>query len=61
MNKGYFSLAAYTAGHFAVLVRSYAGFLFHMPWKQGFLLVMAAAAAAAVAGIVISLKRKGKK
>lgn len=33
---------------FAVLVRSYAGFLFHMPWKQGLLLVMAAAAAAAV-------------
>lgn len=33
---------------FAVLVRSYAGFLFYMPWKQGFWLVMAAAVAAAV-------------
>ena len=33
---------------FAVLVRSYGGFLFSMPWKQGFWLVMAAAVAAAV-------------
>lgn len=28
---------------FAVLVRSYAGFLFSMPWKKGFVLVLAAA------------------
>ena len=33
---------------FAVLVRSYAGFLFSMPWKQGFWLVLLAAAAALV-------------
>lgn len=33
---------------FAVLVRSYAGFLFSMPWKQGFWLIMLAAVASAV-------------
>ncbi len=32
---------------FAVLVRSYAGFLFTMPWKKGFMLVLAAALFAA--------------
>ena len=33
---------------FAVLVRSWAGFLFSMPWKQGFWLVLLAAVASAV-------------
>ena len=41
---------------FAVLVRSYSGFLFSMPWKQGFVLVLVAAGAAmagkAVGGIL---------
>ncbi len=40
----------------AVLVRSYSGFLFSMPWKQGFVLVLVAAGAAmagkAVGGIL---------
>lgn len=33
---------------FAVLVRSWVGFLFSMPWKQGFWLILLAAAASAV-------------
>ena len=33
---------------FAVLVRSYSGFLFSMPWKKGFVLVLVAAGAALV-------------
>lgn len=33
---------------FAVLVRSWAGFLFSMPWKQGFWLILLAAVASAV-------------
>lgn len=33
---------------FAVLVRSYAGFLFNMPWKSGFLLILVSAVAAAL-------------
>lgn len=40
----------------AVLVRSYSGFLFSMPWKQGFVLVLVAAGAAmagkAIGGIL---------